>query len=326
MSQLKTPLKWIGGKYEYREQLLGQFPKKIRRYHEIFLGSGAMLIEFLQRVSFGQFALVKDCFVSDKNAALINFFSCLKESPEMLHFSMQHLFTLFNSRETVWFQGDPRCCTKEQTYYMIRDLFNGKPENKFLWASCFYYLNRSCFNGLWRENSKGGMSSPFADNARGDPMKIFNEETPTKQLEAMKRLADLLKPVTFRCEKWQDAMKRVRRHDFVFLDPPYYPAKKNSFVGYTADGFSLEEHEELFRAMHELTRNSIRALMTNTGVSKVRETFRDYTVIELDKKRKSRLGAFEELYICNRQLISGKRKATSIPTTPKRKKVKSSSK
>jgi DNA adenine methylase len=136
----------------------------------------------------------------------------------------------------------------------------------------FMFLNKTCFRGVYREGPNG-FNVPYG----------HYKTTPTlMSLDELMGVSELIRNVEFRQCDFREAFKNVGKGDFVYLDPPYAPETKTSFVGYTKDGFGLKDHEDLF----ELTKNSgADFVMSNAKVDLVTEVFSDYNIKELQARR-----------------------------------------
>jgi DNA adenine methylase len=125
------------------------------------------------------------------------------------------------------------------------------------------FMNKTCFRGVYRERADGGINVPFGNNKNPS---ILDEEH-------IRTVSALIRDVVFTQQPFADALASVRAGDFVYLDPPYAPENETSFVGYTADGFGLEENNALFRLCNDMTAKKVKLLMSNAAVPFVRNAF-----------------------------------------------------
>ena len=253
---MKPFIKWVGGKTQILEDVLGSFPTKMSTYHDIFVGGGSVLLAVLSR------GLVtgKVC-AYDLNGSLIALYQNIQTCPEVVHEHLTKLYREYDASEA-----------KEKYYYLIREKFNAKREETPERSALFMFLNKTCFRGLYREGPKG-FNVPFG-HYKTTPVMIT--------LEELQRVSNLIKDVQFKQCDFREAFKNVGKGDFVYLDPPYAPESKTSFVGYTKDGFGLKDHEDLF----ELTKGSGNTfVMSNAKVDVVMNAFSGYMIKEIQARR-----------------------------------------
>lgn len=277
---MKPCLKWVGGKTQILDTVLALFPKHIRNYYEPFIGGGSVLLGLLSKVQAGDITVTGTVYASDLNPILIGLYKTIQSNPDGLIASVKELTTDFAActGTDVNRQAETRedaMSSQESYYYWIRSRFNALTPAEKLSSSgsaMFLFLNKTCFRGVYREGPHG-FNVPFG-----------NYKNPTiLEEDHIRSMSTLLQGVVFTVSSFQDALTRVRTGDFVYLDPPYAPEAKTSFVSYTADGFGLENHNELFR----LCRSLHSFLMSNADVPLVREAFpeSEYTIHVVECRR-----------------------------------------
>ena len=140
----------------------------------------------------------------------------------------------------------------------------------------FIFLNKTCFRGVFRVGPKG-FNVPYGHYKNPE---IINKEH-------LDKVHELIKDVIFECSDFSVSLSKVESNDFVYLDPPYAPENVNSFVGYTENGFKIENHKKLFGLIHELTETNIKIMLSNSDVNLVRENFLNekYKIISILCKR-----------------------------------------
>lgn len=263
---MKPFLKWVGGKTQILEDVLGLFPTEIRDYYEPFVGGGSVLIGLLERVRQGSIRVTGTIRASDKNSALIGLYKAVQSAPDALLLELKRLVEEFSKCGTGEVNRSPTSLTEAQTspesyYYWVRAKFNttgaGIPN-----AAMFLFLNKTCFRGLYREGPRG-FNVPFGNYKNPT---VFEEEH-------IRQLSTLLQPVVFTECSFQEALRNVVAGDFVYMDPPYAPESGTSFVGYVADGFSAETHTELFEACKSMQQKGVALLLSNADVQTVRGAF-----------------------------------------------------
>lgn len=246
--ELKPFIKWAGGKRQLLSQLLHHVPHEYNRYIEPFLGGGAMFLA-LQPTK---------AIVNDINPEIINAFNVIKNDHAKL---MKKLSRMKNNDEYFY-------KVRKQKVADLSDTDR---------AARFIYLNKTCFNGLYRENSKGEFNVPFANHKNPS---LFNEEN-------MEDLHDYFNAneVQFMCSDYKDILSKAKKGDFIYLDSPYYPLKKNSFTKYYKSDFSDKDHKELALLYQELDKKGCFVLMSNSNSPAIKELYKDYTIIDIEARR-----------------------------------------
>ena len=163
--------------------------------------------------------------------------------------------------------------SRESYYYWIRNKYNNINKNYIECSALFIFINKTCFRGMYREGSNG-FNIPF-----GNYKKIFGLMSETE----LNYISDLIKDVEFISCGFSNSIKNIKEGDFVYLDPPYAPENNKSFVGYVADGFSLETHKLLFSEIKKL--DKIKFVMSNANVKLVTDNFKEYNCEEIEAKR-----------------------------------------
>jgi DNA adenine methylase len=231
---MKPFLTWVGGKTQLMDTILDKFPKQIQgNYHEPFLGGGSVLLGLLEFET----KIGGTVYASDINPYLIELYLQIQSDPESL---IRELGSM------------PK--PTPEAYYKVRDEFR-----RVQTPARFLYLNRTGFRGLCREGPNG-YNVPWGHKPNPN---VFDPDH-------LRRVSALIRDVKFTRESFDSALTRVRPGDFVYLDPPYAPENPRSFVGYTAAGFKLEDHERLFETLGGLKASF---LMSNANVPLVREAF-----------------------------------------------------
>ena len=249
-------------------------------YHECFLGGGSVLFALLQNVETEKIIVKKKIYAYDLNETLINMYKNVQTKHKDILTEINKLIndynsiktedtTLKSSKDDVSSQKnrkpkslDEAKTSKESYYYWIRSKFNEleqEDKNKPLGSAYFIFLNKTCFRGVYREGPNG-FNVPFGHYKSPE---IINEEH-------LEKVSNLIKNVNFMCLDFEKSLKKIKQHDFVYLDPPYVPENATSFVGYTSDGFSLEKHETLFESCKDLN-----FVMSNSDVDLVKNSFDD---------------------------------------------------
>ncbi|RTZ59862.1 MAG: DNA adenine methylase [Gammaproteobacteria bacterium] len=244
---IKPLIKWAGGKRNLLKIYKKLFPKKFNRYHEPFLGSGAVFF----------FLRPKKAVLIDKNEELINFYEVVRDHP----LELMELVSTYK--------------VDKDFYYQIREL-DPKKLSKIERAARFLYLNKTAYNGLWRVNSKGKFNVPFG---RYKKVKFFDREN-------LLRASELLKNAVILHSDFEEVTKYAQKGDFVYLDPPYYPISETSnFRNYTSKGFSKEDHLRVYKVFRTLTEKGCYVMLSNSNSPFIRELFKDFVITEVFANR-----------------------------------------
>ncbi|MGP5176473.1 DNA adenine methylase [Psychrobacter immobilis] len=246
-------LKWVGGKRQLMNEIEPLIPSKISTYYEPFIGGGAV---FLNQQP-------KKAVINDYNAELINVYKMVRDNVEEL---IEDLATHENESEY---------------FYKIRlqDREEGFDELSALKrASRVIYLNKTCFNGLYRVNSSGEFNTPFG---RYKSPNIVNEPV----LRAVSKYLQN-NNIQLLSGDFEDALKGARKGAFVYLDPPYDPLSKSSnFTGYVEGGFGSDQQERLRDVCVNLHQKGVNFLLSNSATLFVKELYKDFEIIEVGAKR-----------------------------------------
>ena len=252
---MKPIIKWCGGKTQCLEYIRERLPEKFNTYYEPFCGGAAVLLDLNPT----------EAVLNDINPELINTYIMIRDQVEDLILCLTHLDTEHEAA------ADPKAF-----YYKIRSDFNWnlgmqRPPQ----AARFIYLNKHCFNGLYRVNKKGEFNVPFNGKLSGwsvDP-------------DHLRELSSRLRSVHISCGDYADAVKNAGKEDFVFFDSPYAPITPTSFTDYTKEGFSYDDHVRLSDLFKELTNRGCYCMLTNHDTPLIRELYKDYKIETVDVRR-----------------------------------------
>lgn len=262
-------LKWAGGKSQLLGQYASLFPQRYNRYLEPFLGGGAIFF-YLEP---------SKAILGDYNKDLIQCFLVIKNNVKQLI----DLLKIHRKRHN------------RQYYEKMRKDYNTKRIGKTERVAIFIYLNKTCFNGLYRVNSRGGFNVPFGKYKNPS---IFDEEN---LLTASK----LLKRVKLYSGDFSEVIDYAVKDDFIYLDPPYYPlSKTSSFTNYTAERFLEDGQKRLADIFRELDKKKCKIMLSNSDTGFIKNLYKDYR-IEIVKANRaisciaSKRGPINELVILN---------------------------
>ena len=249
-NRIKPFVKWAGGKGSLLNQLNNYYPLelkngKIECYIEPFVGGGAVLIDILQNYD------VKEAYAFDINIDLINSYNVIKNNVEELITNLKLL-----EKEYLNLEKDDR----KKYFYNIRKQYNSyritKDEMSLQKAIEFIFLNRTCFNGLYRVNKNGDFNVPMG-----------NYKNPTIcDEENLRALSELIKNVNFEYGDYKASQKYIKKNTFVYFDPPYRPLNITSgFTSYTKENFDDENQKELALYYKELNNNNVKVMLSNSN-------------------------------------------------------------
>ncbi len=255
---LKNPLvrpflKWAGGKRQLLPILKEHLPKKYISYYEPFLGGGAFLFDLQP----------KQAVINDSNPELINCYRIIRDSVDEL------------------IEDLGRHKNQEDYYYKIRELDRKKGfknQTPVERASRIIYLNKTCYNGLFRVNSKGQFNVPFGRYKNPNILDLSVLKAVSKYLN--ENQVEILNG------DFEIAVKKARKGDFIYFDPPYDPVSDTaSFTGYDINGFNRNEQERLKATVDELDKKGCYVLLSNAYTDFIVDLYKDYKQVKVSAIR-----------------------------------------
>ena len=249
-------VKWAGGKKQLLDRLKSRMPAAYERYYEPFIGGGALLLDVQPELA----------IINDTNEQLLNVYQQLKIDTE----------AVINAVNVL--DADP-CDTAR--YLAIREKYNTKIKAHELDAECaalMIWINKHCFNGLYRVNSKGLFNVPYNNKSDGVSIDATNLRNIGLYLQS--------RDIEIRQGDFEDACMDVAPGDFVYFDSPYVPISETAnFTDYTKDGFSLEDHKRLAALYRKLAAQGTKVMLSNHNVPLVHELYIGFTIEEVDVRR-----------------------------------------
>jgi DNA adenine methylase len=265
-------LKWAGGKRQLLPEIRKYIPKKINTYYEPFLGAGAVLFDIQP----------KKAVINDINTELINTYIAIRD----------HVDELINDLK--------KHKNEKEYFYAIRDL-DRKEEFKKLSlverASRIIYLNKTCFNGLFRVNSQGHFNVPFGKYKNPQ---IVNEIV----LRAVHNYLNS-NDITILNVDFEKAVENAKKGDFIYFDPPYDPVSDtSSFTGYSLYGFDKDDQIRLRDLFVELDKRGCKVLLSNSATDFIKDLYKDFHIEVVSANRNinanaSRRGKIDEVLVMN---------------------------
>jgi DNA adenine methylase len=247
-------LRWAGGKRRLASTLIETFPAEFdplkHKFFEPFVGGGALSFA-LGNPAAEIFVSGEMLVINDANPELINAYKVVRDSVDKLIVELERLSKKVNSKN----------------YYEIR---SNIPAGKIPRAARFIYLNKTCYNGLWRVNSKGEFNVPFDKSSSSN---LFNEDV-------LRACSARLAGATITNMSFHESVAGAKKGDLVYFDPPYLPLTPTaSFAAYAKEGFTQDDHELLASTIDKLTRKGIYVLMSNSDTPLTRSIFRQHLTL-----------------------------------------------
>jgi DNA adenine methylase len=265
-------VKWVGGKRQLMPEIIKLVPKKISIYYEPFVGGGAVLFALQQ----------KKALINDANSELINVYNMIKYNLEELIIDLKT------------HKNDP------DYFYKLRSLdreVGFESISNVKKASRIIYLNKTCYNGLYRVNSSGEFNSPFGKYKNPN---IVNDAT-------LKAVSEYLNnnDIQIINGDYSKILTDFKKDSFVYFDPPYHPVSQSSnFTGYTQGGFNLDDQIKLRDKCNELNSKGIKFLLSNSATPIIEELYSNYRIHYVKANRAvnsiaERRGEIDEVLIRN---------------------------
>ena len=258
---MKPVIKWVGGKTQLLKELkeiIIPVLKEDSYYYEPFCGGAALALDLEH----------KNTILNDLNSELINMYKVIRDNSEELISELKRFQNSHNA----------------EFYYHIRNLDRTDALSKMsdvMKAARTIYLNKTCFNGLYRVNSKGQFNSPIGRTSSGKTPDIVQEDL-------IREMSEFLKTVQFHNGDYRESLVHAKNGDVVFFDPPYDQDESISsegFVGYQKEGWTRKDLEELKQLCDELSITGVKVVLTNNDTEFVRELFAGYNFREVEVKR-----------------------------------------
>jgi len=279
-------LQWVGGKRRILDIIKSNYPKKYNKYYEIFLGGGAVLFN----------TEPKNALCFEKNKNLTDMYDTIKYNVEQLYTEFQCLIIKYETIELVKNDTNMRKFNihdhneldSKQIFYMfkrtefntlieeLKDIYTfedsvkkNKSKDYIKKTALLLFLNRTCFNGIYRENSSGEFNVPFG-----------NGRSSVVVLESYKNVINNMHKYLMTSGTkiingdFEEVLKYVEARDFVYMDPPYYPINEQSFTGYDKSGFNKDDHERVIELCKTLNSKGVYTMLSNSNTPWIRDKLR----------------------------------------------------
>lgn len=245
----KPFVKWAGGKAQLLRQLRERMPESYGTYYEPFVGGGALLLDVQPEAA----------VICDTNLQLLNVYRQLGTDAEPVIAAVRRL--------------DAELCDRDR-YLAIRSRYNDKIAGKEQDAECaalFIWLNKHCYNGLYRVNARGYFNVPYNNRVEGSSISEENLRNIGRYLRSGR--------VDIRLEDFEEGCRDVKEGDFVYFDSPYVPESATAyFTDYTKEGFTMEDHRRLAELFRRLDSLGAKLMLSNQDAPLVRELYQGYNV------------------------------------------------
>jgi DNA adenine methylase len=259
ISKIQPFVKWVGGKRGLLSQITPLLPKKFNNYFEPFVGGGALFFELQKQGKLDG----KKVYLFDINSELINAYNIVKESPKKL---IEKLFE-FKENHSKEYYYEVRAWDREDNFLEL---------DKITRASRFIYLNKTCFNGLYRVNRK---------NQNNVPMGSYKNPNICDS-DIIYSASYALQNATILNASYIDVLKYATKDDLVYFDPPYYPLNPtSSFTSYSEFEFLDREQEELFELFSELDRKGAFVVHSNSDTEFINELYNKFDIKKIQANR-----------------------------------------
>lgn len=265
----KPFVKWVGGKSSLTSTIERMLPGNINAgqitYIEPFVGGGGSLFHMLKYHSF------KNVYINDINLPLTDCYRMFQNITLYTEF-VQRLLTLEDMYNNA--------TDKEKVYYQLREQFNERLRETLLlpspmYCALFIFLNKTCFNGLYRVNKKGIYNVPWGKKSN---IKLYDKEIFEGDFAVLNNVKVFTEDFSF--------IKKFKGEDvFIYLDPPYMQENKQSFTSYAINGFSYDEQVRLRDICNILTKNGVKIMESNSLTPEIKELYKEYNIKEISAPR-----------------------------------------
>ena len=260
--ELKPVIKYAGGKKQIMKSLLNEFPTEFENYHEPFLGGGSVVFELYNRKLLND----KKIYISDIMNCLMNMYKVIRNNHEDLIDEL----------------SDKKYTNELKSFLELRSKYNHLKCQEFdclsdteqiELASLFIYLNKTCFNGLYRENQKGIYNVPFGKQKNPTICNKIGLENMSKFFRE--------EIIEINCCSYEECEDNIKPGDFVYMDPPYY----NTFTDYNKTKFKEEEQKKLKLFVDRLNKKGCKICVSNSDHEFITELYSEYKIVKIPVKR-----------------------------------------
>lgn len=272
---LRPFVKWAGGKTQILDELMQRIPNEFNNYFEPFVGGGAFFLKLEHPRS----------VINDINSELMTAYSVIKDKEKFI--ALKKLLLQYEEKHNEEFYYEVRARDRDPSFSTLSDVEI---------AARFIYLNKSCFNGLYRVNSKGYFNVPFN---KSEKVKTFDEDNINKLHKYLS-----LPSIKICCEDYKNMTNKAKKGDFVYFDPPYDTLKDDTFTAYDKEGFGSNEQIELSEEFKKLHKKGVKVMLSNHNTPLINELYKEFNITIIHARRAinsrgSGRGKIEEVIITN---------------------------
>ncbi|HUH42101.1 MAG TPA: DNA adenine methylase [Sulfurimonas sp.] len=252
-------VKWVGGKRGLLSQIIPLIPEEFNNYFEPFVGGGALFFELYSQGKLKD----KNIYLFDINSELINAYNVVKSNP----FDLIKELKKFKEKHSKEFYYEVRAWDREEKFLKKSEIER---------ASRFIYLNKTCFNGLYRVNNKGYHNVPIGSYKNPNICDVLVIHNASEALQNVKILNS----------SYKDVLLHAKENDFVYFDPPYYPlTPTSSFTSYNENAFLDKEQKELFEAFDKLAKQNSHVMHSNSDTDFINELYKEFEIKNIQANR-----------------------------------------
>ncbi len=252
-------IKWVGGKRGLLSQIIPLLPKQFSNYFEPFVGGGALFFELYAQGKLEG----KKVYLFDINAELINAYEVVRDNPTKLIKKLNE----FKEKHSKDYYYAVRAWDREENFLELDLLVR---------ATRFIYLNKTCFNGLYRVNRNNQYNVPIGSYKNpniADGASIYSA-------------SEALQNAVILNASYKDVLKSAKKDDLIYFDPPYYPlTPTSSFTSYSEFGFLDKEQEELFELFYNLDKKECKVLHSNSDTAFIKKLYKNYDIKNIQANR-----------------------------------------
>lgn len=275
--EVRPFVKWVGGKGRLMPQLAKYFPEKYASYYEPFVGGGAVFFSVNPKVG----------YINDANGVLMHAYRHIRDNLDKVIIELEVV------QKTYWALPDLE--TKKRFYLQMRTEFNSTDVAELHKTTLLVLLNKTCFNGMYRENSKGMFNVPFGQHSKPTICDIAN----------LADVSKVLQKAIISCVPYEFALTSAKAGDFVYMDPPYHPLNAtSSFTSYQAAGFGSKDQEKLRDMYKALSLRGCKVMLSNSETPFIKELYKDFNIHGIFASRSinaigSKRGKIAEIVVTN---------------------------
>lgn len=268
MIDIKPFLRWAGGKFKLTDSLIKFIPVEYNHYWEPFLGAGSLFFKLKPNRA----------TLSDLNESLIECYKQIKENPKEVSTILDRILKKHS----------------ESNFYLIRDQFNKSKTFDSTKAAMFIYINKTCFNGIYRVNQNNEFNVPYG--------KILIPATPS--VEELLRISERLNNIELYSYSYENILEKVSERDFIYLDPPYPPLSETAkFAEYTKEKFTINDQQAVALFAKRLADRGCFVMISNANTPFIQSLYNEWNINKTSVRRtiscKKEKYNVEELIITN---------------------------